>query len=183
MSTPIKPKAENEPKVLTKKDRKKKKREKLFFPDINKGKRDRITCFYWAAMQGDMKAIRKLAKKNNPPDINWINSANGMTAAHIAAWNRHSNAIKWLRKHGANFGIKDKKGRTVDQIIEKCKGSNDLRRRIKEKRKRDAKEAKKKEQQRMIDEAKQQAQRIAAERAAKARQDFLESGNKDMFVR
>ena len=147
---------------------KKEKREKLTFPNINKGKKDRVTCFYWAAMRGDLKEIRKWAKKSEPPDINWVNT-NGMTAAHIAAWQRHHNVVKWLRKHGADFTIRDQKGRTPDDIVEKCQGSHDLRRRIKEKRKKDAKEAKEKEEQRIIEETKKERMRIAAEKAAKHR--------------
>ncbi len=155
-------------KLLTMKDKEKKKVYR--FPDINKGLRDNQSLFYWACMKGDVKMIKKLMKKtSNAPDINWINSANGMTGAHIAAWQRHGRVLKTLRKLGANLKIKDKKGRTVEDIVEKCSHSNDPRRYTKEKRKLDARKAKEARQQKIVEDTKKQAMKIAAERMAKAR--------------
>lgn len=154
-------------KLLTMKDNEKKKDYK--FPDINKGFRDNQTLLYWACMRGDVKTIKRLMKKSSPPDINWINSANGMTGAHIAAWQRHGRVLKTLRKLGANMNIKDKKGRTVEEIVEKCSTSNDPRRYTKEKRKLDARKAKEARQKKIVEDTKKQAMKLAKERMAKAR--------------
>mgnify|MGYP006113021303 CR=1 FL=1 len=154
-------------KLMTMKDNEKKKVYR--FPDINKGVRDNQSLLYWACMKGEIKTIKKLMKKSNPPDINWINSANGMSGAHIAAWQRHGRVLKTLRKLGANMKIKDKKGRTVDDIVAKCSTSNDPRRYTKKKRKLDARKAKEARQQKIIEDTKKQAMKLAAERMAKAR--------------
>ena len=65
--------------------------------------------------------------------------------------------------------IKDKKGRTVDDIVAKCFTSNDPRRYTKKKRKLDARKAKEARQQKIIEDTKKQAMKLAAERMAKAR--------------
>ena len=50
--------------------------------------------------------------------------------------------------------IKDKKGRTVDDIVAKCSTSNDPRRYTKKKRKLDARKAKDARQQKIIEDTK-----------------------------
>ena len=111
-------------KLLTMKDNEKKKEYK--FPDINKGFRDNQTLLYWACMRGDVKTIKRLMKKSSPPDINWINSANGMTTrAYCELGKGMLVSCVCCVSLCANMNIKDKKGRTVEEIVEKCSTSND----------------------------------------------------------